>query len=102
MSYSICDSSEANSELVKLAVMTNVFFKKQQHQIEFKVFILLNISSLDSSATDEINVFNKKLNFQPNMVAQRLESSGVKGFVKKFTLQRTFAMTSFLHYPPTF
>ena len=49
--------AEADSGLVKLVVMTNVFFNKQQHEVEIKLFISLNRSSLDYSATAEINVF---------------------------------------------
>ena len=48
---------EADSGLVKLVVMTNIFFNKQKHEIEIKGSHWLNISSLDSSATAEINVF---------------------------------------------
>ena len=35
--------SEADSGLVKVVVMTNVFFNNQEHEIEIKWFYALNI-----------------------------------------------------------
>ena len=71
--------SDADLGLVKLAVMTNVFVNKQQHEIgNLNGSYSLNISSLDCSATTEINVFilhakheqlslQEELNFQTKL-----------------------------------
>ena len=47
----------ADSGLVKLVVMTNVFFNNQQHKIKIKRFLCdKEITSIVSSVTGEINV----------------------------------------------
>ena len=47
----------ADSGLVKLVVMTNVFFNNQQHKIKIKRFLCdKEVTSIVSSATGEINV----------------------------------------------
>ena len=47
---------EADSGLVKLVVMTNVFFNNQQHKIEIKRFMCVKqIKSIVSSVAAEIN-----------------------------------------------
>ena len=54
--YNQNSHSETDSGLVKLGVMTNVFFHNQQHEIKIKQLICVKQISLGSSVAIEINV----------------------------------------------
>ena len=58
--------SDASSRLVKLVVMTNVFFNNQQDEIKVKWLICVKQIGLVSSVTTETNVQNVKTGLYKN------------------------------------
>ena len=65
--------SEADLELVKLVVMTNVFFNNHQREIEIKVWFLhQQLKSTFSWYMQNVKTdLYRKLRFQPNLLVQR-------------------------------
>ena len=87
--------SGADSGLVKLGVMTNVFFKYDQREIEIKRLICVKWirSGFFSNSWNQLFYtwyvqkvkigIHRKLNFQPNLAVQRLKKTvGVKRYFK--------------------
>ena len=65
--------SEADLELVKLVVMTNVFFNNHQRETEIKVWFLhQQLKSTFSWYMQNVKTdLYRKLRFQPNLLVQR-------------------------------
>ena len=62
--------SDAGSGLVKLAVMTNIFFDNQQDEIKGKWLICVKQIGLVSSVTTETNVQNVKTGLSRKLTSQ--------------------------------